>query len=169
MSETFHLHDFVKFCLCISLHVCVLSSEGAVCVCLCVCVCVRESKQGFFHALFWFHTGKSGIYSPPKPVHRAPVRTSCQKPTPAAFPLCLYQEIITTRLGWGCALCQGPSSRFIFIRSSSCIYHLFSCCFYSLWRLMFVTRKTPHSSATCLSLSVFSVENQETASDHAVL
>lgn len=69
-----------------------------VCVFMCVCVCVRESKQGFFHALFWFHTGKSGIYSPPKPVHRAPVRTSCQKPTPAAFPLCLFQEIITTRL-----------------------------------------------------------------------
>lgn len=34
----------------------------------------------------------------PQPAHRTPVRTSCQKLTPAAFPLCLFQEILITRL-----------------------------------------------------------------------
>lgn len=71
------------------------------CVFTCACVWV---KAGLFYALFWlvFHMGKlsgTGPIFPPKiPARRAPVRKSCQKPTPAAFPLCLFQEILITRL-----------------------------------------------------------------------
>lgn len=86
-------------CLCTSLIV-----SRWKCVCLtgvCVCVCVRSRSRVFFLPCYGscFTWGKKWNESYlPQPVHRAPVRTSCQKPTPAAFPLCLFQEILITRL-----------------------------------------------------------------------
>lgn len=93
--KTFHLHDFVKFCLCISLHVCVLvwlsrwRSEGAVCVFKCACVWARSRSGGVcVSALFRFvfHVGKKWNRSHLPQI--GPPRSG-QKDLPKADPSCL--------------------------------------------------------------------------------
>lgn len=178
--KTFHLHDFVKFCLCISLHVCVLvwlsrwRSEGAVCVFKCACVCARSrSGGGGVSALFRFvfHVGKKWNRSHLPQI--GPPRSG-QKDLPKADPSCLPSLPLSgdfSSLGWGRTLCQSPSSNssFSLFRGPLCIYHLFGSC-YSLWRLMFadlpVTRErkevpTTMPPASLVSQCFHSAENQE--------
>lgn len=75
----------------------------------------------------------------PKPVHRAPVTTSCQKLTPAAFPLCLFEEILITRLRLRSVPRPLLKLIFLFIQRTVlwtlCIYHHF-------WLMLFTL--TPH-------------------------
>lgn len=129
------------------------------CVCVCVNVCVcRELKQ-VFTALLWLvvsHGWGGGVkwnesYLP-QPVYRAPVKTSCQKPTPAAFPLCLFQEILITRLRLHSVprpLLQAHLPLYLEGRSSLCTYHLF-------WLTVF----TPNTSRLLGLLQSLSRENE---------
>lgn len=86
----------------------------------------------------------------PEPVHRAPVRTSCQKPTPAAFPLCLFQEILITRLRL-LSVPRPPSSN----SSSSLLRGLFF-----LYLPPFLADVT-HSDTSCLLILPITRERKE--------
>lgn len=113
--------------------------------------------------------GKSGI-GPifPRPVHRAPVRTSCQKPTPAAFPLCLFQEIFITRL----RLHSVPRPLFKLIFSGLlCVLTTFLADVLHFDASCLLICHSQEKNSTCLSrLSVFSrCGGSRTASEYALL
>lgn len=166
--NTFHLHDFVKFCLCISLHVCVLvwlyhveSLKGLYVCVIGVCVCVFEESEQGFSALFWllFHMGKKKVeqvLSSPKPVHRSCVQKKAAKKSRPQLP--------------------SPSASFRRFSSLHSVprlplFKLILLFIHPPFWLMLITltphvcwfarhkrkKRTPHYSATCLScISVFS-------------
>lgn len=181
--NTFHLHDFVKFCLCISLHVCVLvwlyhvgSLKRVVCVCvyawmcLCVCVFVRRSRSRVFLPCFGFWEKKlkkkkkkwNRSYLPPNRSTELRSEKSCQKIRPQLpFPLYLPLSGDFHR----CTLCQGlpssPSSSSLFIGLAFFFFRLMLITFDAscllIWPVTGERKHPPHYSATCLSrLSVFS-------------
>lgn len=131
--KTFHLHDFVQFGLCISLHVCVLvwvsrwKSEGGW-MCLSVHVRALGVEAGIiffkFSALLrvWVLCGGEKWNRSHLPQTSPPERAA-KRPTPAAFtrlrmPLFILIFLFIQRTGLLCLLTT-----------------LFGSC-YSLWRLM---------------------------------
>lgn len=138
--NTFHLHDFVKFCLCISLHVCVLvwlyhvgSPKRVVCVCvyvwMCVCLC-EESKQGF-SALF-LASGKkkkktwNRSYLPQNRSTELRLEKKLPKnPTPAAFPCIPASFRRFSSLHFVPRPPSSHSSSSLFIEPAFFVYHLF--------------------------------------------
>lgn len=141
--KTFHLHDFVKFCLCISLHVCVLvwlcHVESLTGLYVCFCMLVRSQSRVFCLVLALSSRGKKWNISP-RPVHQ-----SGQIKLPKANPSCLPSLPLSgvSHHSAEVAFCAKAysSDRLCLEDRSFCVSFTFLGWCYKLWLLWFVDLK----------------------------
>lgn len=143
---------------------------------LCACVCVQSRSEAFFLPCFWLHMGgKRNVeqvrsFPPLQELRSEKKKKAAKKPTPAAFPLRLFQEI--SNHSAEAALCAKASIVLSVQRTALlCVSTTSFGSRYSLQRLMFAdlphTSETTDNSPTTVPpaslVSVFfrSVENQE--------
>lgn len=118
---------------------------------LCACVCVQSRSEAFFLPCFWLHMGggketwSRSDLSPPFKSSGQKKKKAAKKPTPAAFPLRLFQEI--SNHSAEAALCAKASIVLSVQRTALlCVSTTSFGSRYSLQRLMFAD--LPHTSET---------------------
>lgn len=118
---------------------------------LCACVCVQSRSEAFFLPCFWLHMGggketwSRSDLSPPFKSSGQKKKKAAKKPTPAAFPLRLFQEI--SNHSAEAALCAKASIVLSVQRTALlCVSTTSFGSRYSLRRLMFAD--LPHTSET---------------------
>lgn len=118
---------------------------------LCACVCVQSRSEAFFLPCFWLHMGgKRNVeqvrsFPPLQELRSEKKKKAAKKPTPAAFPLRLFQEI--SNHSAEAALCAKASIVLSVQRTALlCVSTTSFGSRYSLRRLMFAD--LPHTSET---------------------